>query len=109
VQAAFEREHRQGSTVLFPLRIDDAVMDSTRAWAADIRRTRHIGDFRKWKDNDSFHASFARLLHDLRSQISQVDAIIKASSHAYNHYKNAVVYGTGSDQPTSACCNERNC
>jgi hypothetical protein len=82
VQAAFEREHRQGSTVLFPLRIDDAVMDSTRAWAADIRRTRHIGDFRKWKDNDSFHASFARLLHDLRSRISQVDAIIKASSHA---------------------------
>jgi hypothetical protein len=36
--------------------------------AADIRRTRHIGDFRKWKDHDSFQKSLDRLLRDLKSQ-----------------------------------------
>ena len=69
VQAAFEKEQRQGSIVLFPVRLDDAVMDCARAWAADIRRARHIGDFRKWKDHDSFHASFDRLLRDLKSEV----------------------------------------
>jgi hypothetical protein len=71
VQTAFEKENRQGSTVLFPVRVDDAVMDCPRAWAADIRRTRHIGDFRKWKNHDSFRKSLGRLLRDLKSQGSQ--------------------------------------
>jgi hypothetical protein len=67
VQAAFEKEQRQGSTVLFPVRLDSAVMDCSRAWAADIRRTRHIGDFRRWKDHDSFQESLVRLLRDLKA------------------------------------------
>ena len=67
VQAAFEKEQRQGSTVLFPVRLDDAVMDCSRAWAADIRRTRHIGNFHKWKDHDSFKKGFDRLLRDLKA------------------------------------------
>ncbi len=71
VQAAFEKEQRQGSTVLFPVRLDDAVMECPRAWAADIRRTRHIGDFRKWKDHDAFQKSLDRLLRDLKSQDSK--------------------------------------
>jgi len=71
VQAAFEKENRQGMTVLFPVRLDDAVMDCPRAWAADIRRTRHIGDFRKWKDHDSFQKSLDRLLRDLKSRDSK--------------------------------------
>jgi hypothetical protein len=71
VQAAFENENRQGSAMLFPVRLDDAVMDCQRAWAADIRRTRHIGDFRKWTDHDSFQKSLDRLLRDLKSQDSK--------------------------------------
>lgn len=68
VQAAVEKEHRQGATVLFPVRLDDAVMDSPRAWAADIRRARHIGDFRSWKDQALFQLSLDRLVRDLRAQ-----------------------------------------
>ena len=68
VQAAFEKERKQRSIVLFPLRLDDAVMDAKQARAADVRRTRHIGDFRKWKDHDSFQASFDRLLRGLKSR-----------------------------------------
>ncbi len=41
---------------------------SNRAWAADIRRTRHIGDFRKWKDHDSLKSAFERLLRDLETK-----------------------------------------
>ena len=33
---------------------DDAVMETDQAWAASLRRTRHIGDFRAWKDRDQY-------------------------------------------------------
>jgi hypothetical protein len=46
VETAFEKERRDKKPVLFPIRLDDAVMETDVAWAADIRRTRHIGDFR---------------------------------------------------------------
>jgi uncharacterized protein YjbI with pentapeptide repeats len=68
VEAAFERERREGRTVLFPIRIDDAAMDSDKAWAATIRRTRHVGDFTRWKDNDSYQKAFERLLRDLQAK-----------------------------------------
>jgi len=42
-------------------------METEKAWAADIRRTRQIGDFRNWKDHDSFKKGFERLLRDLKS------------------------------------------
>jgi hypothetical protein len=67
VEAAFEKEIKQKRTVLFPIRLDDAVMNTQEAWAAEIRRTRHIGDFRKWKDHDGCQKALHRLLRDLKS------------------------------------------
>jgi len=67
VETAFEREAREKRSVLFPIRLDDAVMETNQAWAADIRRTRHIGDFSKWKDHDAYTRVFDRLMRDLRS------------------------------------------
>ena len=67
VEAAFERERRDDTTVLFPIRLDDAVMDSEAAWAESIRRTRHIGDFRHWKDDDQYQTALARLIRDLQA------------------------------------------
>ncbi len=67
VNAAREREDRENRTILFPIRIDDAVMNAPQPWAADIRRTRHIGDFIRWKDHDSYEKAFARLLRDLKA------------------------------------------
>jgi hypothetical protein len=67
VEAAFERERKQKRTVLFPIRLDDTVMQTTQAWAADIRRTRHIGDFTHWNMQDEFEKVFARLLRDLKT------------------------------------------
>lgn len=54
VEAASERERQQNKPVLFPIRLDDAVMDSSHAWAATIPRERHIGDFCDWKNADAF-------------------------------------------------------
>lgn len=68
VETAFEKERREKRTVLFPIRLDDAVMDTNQAWAADIRRTRHIGDFRDWKNHDSYTKAFERLLRDLKAE-----------------------------------------
>ena len=67
VQAAFEREHRSGKPVLFPIRVDEAVMEATQAWAADIRRTRHIGEFGNWRDHESYKKALERLLRDLKN------------------------------------------
>lgn len=68
VESALEEERLKGRTILFPVRIDDAVMESSKAWAALIRRTRHIGDFTRWKDHDSYQKTFDRLLRDLKAE-----------------------------------------
>lgn len=68
VEAAFEREGRENRIVLFPIRLDDAVMETNEAWAADIRRTRHIGDFTEWDQHPKYIRSFERLLRDLKPQ-----------------------------------------
>jgi hypothetical protein len=65
--AAREREDRENRTVLFPIRIDEAVMNASQPWAADIRRSRHIGDFCQWKEHDRYQRAFERLLRDLRA------------------------------------------
>jgi len=40
----------------------------SKAWAADLRRTRHIVDFSRWKDHDSYQKAFERLLGDLEAE-----------------------------------------
>jgi hypothetical protein len=69
VETAFEKESKENRIVLFPIRIDDAVMQSAVGWAADIRRQRHIGDFRQWKDHDAYQHALNRLLRDLKAEI----------------------------------------
>ena len=60
--------HYPGQLALFPIRLDDAVMETDQAWAASLRRNRHIGDFRAWKDHDPYQKLFDRLLRDLKAQ-----------------------------------------
>jgi len=68
VEAAYDEERKQKKTVLFPIRIDDAVMDTDKAWAAKLRRSQHIGDFTRWKDHDVYQSAFERLLNDLKAE-----------------------------------------
>jgi hypothetical protein len=66
VESCMEREQREKRSLLFPVRLDDTVMDASEAWAASIRRQRHIGDFRAWKNHDAYSKGLERLLRDLR-------------------------------------------
>jgi hypothetical protein len=66
VETALEKEDQQQREVLFPIRLDDAVMQTSQAWAATLRRTRHIGDFSRWTDSQAYQSAFDRLLQDLR-------------------------------------------
>jgi hypothetical protein len=50
VEAALEKEQRQQREVLFPVRLDEQMMQTTQPWATKLRRTRHIGDFTRWAD-----------------------------------------------------------
>jgi uncharacterized protein YjbI with pentapeptide repeats len=65
VNKAFAEERNRKRIVLFPLRIDDAVMTTSEPWARKLRDQRNIGDFRKWKDHDAYQKALERLLRNL--------------------------------------------
>ena len=67
VTTAFEEERRRGETMLFPIRLDDAVLETGEAWAGKLR-ARNIGDFKMWKDHDTYKTTFERVLRDLKVQ-----------------------------------------
>jgi TIR domain/Pentapeptide repeats (8 copies) len=71
VETAIEQEKKRGTTVLFPVQIDNAVMTLETGWPALIRRTRHIGDFRRWKTHGVYQKAFDRLLRDLKDAEKQ--------------------------------------
>lgn len=68
VEHALDRERIEKKNILFPVRLDESVMDSTTGWAGNVRRQRLIGDFSRWKDHDSYMRAFARLLRDLNAE-----------------------------------------
>ena len=65
VQKAFAEERDRKKLVLFPVRIDDAVMETPEPWARKLRDQRNVGDFRRWKDHDAYKQSFDRVVRDL--------------------------------------------
>lgn len=71
VETALEKEREQGKIVLFPVRLDEAVFETKTGWAADVKRSRHIGDFREWKNHDSYRKAFERLMRDLKAEANR--------------------------------------
>jgi uncharacterized protein YjbI with pentapeptide repeats len=65
VQKAFAKERDRKQLVLFPVRIDDAVMKTPEPWARKLRDQRNIGDFQRWKDDNAYKQSFERVVRDL--------------------------------------------
>ncbi|MBZ5639190.1 MAG: toll/interleukin-1 receptor domain-containing protein [Acidobacteriia bacterium] len=66
VKAGLAEEKRRDTTVLFPIRLDDAVFDCPYDWATGLRHERHIGDFKNWKNHDSYKQAFDRVVRDLK-------------------------------------------
>jgi CheY-like chemotaxis protein len=76
VEVALQREHDRAqerpefqgnTTILFPIKIDDAVDGASGGWPAHVQRTRHVGDFRGWRKKSLYAKAFSRLLKDLRA------------------------------------------
>ncbi|GHO98867.1 hypothetical protein KSF_089150 [Reticulibacter mediterranei] len=69
VMAALEKESKRKMTVLFPIRLDESILqlDPMPPWASDLKRQRHIGNFSQWKDHDTYQRAFKQLLRDLQS------------------------------------------
>lgn len=68
VLSAMAKENGKAPWVLFPIRLDDVVMETDVHWANMIRESRHIGDFTRWKDHDSYKKAFDKLLNDLKGK-----------------------------------------
>jgi len=71
VGVAMKREEIEHKTILFPVKIDDAIDAMSSPWAEQIRRHRNIGDFRAWKDQNQYQPMFERLLRDLKQASSE--------------------------------------
>lgn len=68
VLAALAKEQGKAPWVLFPICIDDAIMNTSVPWATMLKQSRHIGDFTHWKDHDAYQKAFERLLRDLKAR-----------------------------------------
>jgi hypothetical protein len=68
VESAISREMPDLPPVLFPIRLDETVLEIDTGWPALIKRTRHIGDFTGWRDHDLYQTAFARLMRDLKAE-----------------------------------------
>lgn len=66
VEMALKIEREQDKTILFPIKVDDSIMNSNISWSKFIMNTRNIGDFTNWESKDKYKESFERLLHDLK-------------------------------------------
>jgi len=88
VEMALEKEQRLKRSVLFPIRLDNDILLTPHAWAADLRRARHIGDFEHWRESEAYKKSFHRLLGALnapsRSSASQSMALL--AEHAVSRW-----------------------
>ncbi len=67
VEAALAKEDEKHALVLFPVRLDDAVMQCTTSWAAHIKRMRHITNFTGWKHHYDYQKALTRLFRDLKA------------------------------------------
>jgi hypothetical protein len=66
VSKAYAEERSRKEVVLFPIRIDNAVISAEEPWAVKLKDQRNIGDFRQWKKPAQYQKSLDRLLRDLK-------------------------------------------
>lgn len=88
VERALVKERQKNSIMLFPIRLNQAVMLTDTSWIADIRRTRHISDFTRWTEHDSYSRAFHLLLRDLHipSRVTLSREMAVASELAVIHW-----------------------
>src|SRR5690349_15209813 len=64
VTRSLDEERQRKQTILFPIRLDDTVLETTEAWARLLRGQRNIGDFTRWKDHDAYLIAVGAVIAD---------------------------------------------
>jgi uncharacterized protein YjbI with pentapeptide repeats len=72
VELALAREIAQDCTLLFPLRLDQAVMQTSKDWATRLRESRYIGDLTGWTDDTAYQQALTTLLPHLKAAQSPI-------------------------------------
>lgn len=67
IERALQKEQRDQSEVLFPIRVDDSVFEWKHELQADLAR-KVIGDFVMWKDPGKYRKSLERLIKALQAE-----------------------------------------
>jgi hypothetical protein len=70
VTRALDEERERKKPLLFPIRLDDAVLETKEAWARLLRGQRNIGAFTRWQEHDAYRQALERLLRDLKVGVS---------------------------------------
>ncbi len=68
VEAALKRERRLDEIVLFPLRLDEAMLTAEADWLHPLQSNRNIHDFSGWQTDTLYQKSLARLLRHLQAR-----------------------------------------
>jgi TIR domain len=68
VNRALDWEINQERTILFPIRLDDAVLHAKDNWAHALRSSRHIGNFTHWREHQGYQKAFTQLLEHLKDE-----------------------------------------
>ncbi|GHO98775.1 hypothetical protein KSF_088230 [Reticulibacter mediterranei] len=71
VEEALFKEKKQKTTILFPIRLDNTVLENPPQRLEPLLQTRHIGNFQHWQDHDAYQQAFTRLMRDLTLSIAQ--------------------------------------
>jgi len=65
LRGALRLEQARGKTVLFPVCLDQSVLEATDVSEFDQLRQRYIIDFTNWRDAGKYRKAFSRLMRDL--------------------------------------------
>lgn len=65
IDAALHEEIKRGTDVLFPIRLDNTVLESKVGWATRLQH-RHISDLTNWQDETAYQQALTTLLRHLK-------------------------------------------
>lgn len=65
VESALYKQATSGRETLFPIRLDNAILESDTPWAKRLCK-HHIGDFTNWQDETAYQQAFMTLLQHLK-------------------------------------------
>lgn len=68
MEQALKLEEQQQRQILYPLRIDEAALQSLSWWATTLRNTHHLYDFTHWKQPAEYRQALSRVLADLKQE-----------------------------------------